>query len=136
MTMTIQNYVEGQWRRPAAVEELPVINPATAEELGRTPLSAGAEGEAAAQAAARAFPAWRRVPVGERGQYLFKLKALMEAEVEELSRAITLEGGKKPGGGGGGGGGGEREMGEGVRGRAGRCGGLSRMWRWRARRRR
>jgi malonate-semialdehyde dehydrogenase (acetylating)/methylmalonate-semialdehyde dehydrogenase len=91
---TIQNYVEGQWRRPAPVEEMPVMNPATAEELGRAPLSGGAEVEAAAQAAARAFPAWRRVPVVERVQYLFRLKMAMEAGFEELSRTITLECGK------------------------------------------
>jgi malonate-semialdehyde dehydrogenase (acetylating)/methylmalonate-semialdehyde dehydrogenase len=73
---------------------MPVVNPATAEELGRVPSSPGAEVEAAAQAAARAFPAWRRVPVVERVQYLFKLKMAMEAEFEELSRTITLECGK------------------------------------------
>src|SRR5690349_21886024 len=92
--MTISNYVEGQWRQSASIEALPVINPATAEELARVPLSAGAEVEAAAQAAARAFPAWRRVPVVDRVQYLFKLKALLEQEFEEVSRAITLEAGK------------------------------------------
>ena len=50
--------------------------------------------EEAAQAAARAFPAWRRVPVVDRVQYLFKLKALLEAEFEEMSRTITMECGK------------------------------------------
>jgi malonate-semialdehyde dehydrogenase (acetylating) / methylmalonate-semialdehyde dehydrogenase len=92
--MTIQNYVEGEWRRPASMEELPVINPATAEELGRVPLSTACDVEEAAHAAARAFPAWRRVPVVERVQYLFKLKALLDAEFEDLSRAITMECGK------------------------------------------
>jgi malonate-semialdehyde dehydrogenase (acetylating)/methylmalonate-semialdehyde dehydrogenase len=76
--MTIHNYVEGQWLRSGAATMLPVLNPATAEELGRTPLSGGAEVEAAAQAASRAFPAWRRVPVVDRVQYLFKLKALLD----------------------------------------------------------
>src|SRR5438270_11150086 len=92
--MTIQNYVEGQWRRSSAPEMLPVINPATAEELGRVPLSPAAEVDAAAQAAARAFPAWRRVPVVDRVQYLFKLKMLLENEFEGISRAITMECGK------------------------------------------
>jgi malonate-semialdehyde dehydrogenase (acetylating)/methylmalonate-semialdehyde dehydrogenase len=92
--MTIQNYVEGQWRASASTEALPVMNPATAEEIGRVPLSPAAEVEAAAQAAARAFPAWRRVPVVDRVQYLFKLKALLETEFEDLSRAITMEVGK------------------------------------------
>ena len=41
-----------------------------------------------------AFPAWRRVPVGERIQYLFKLKTLLEENIEELARTITMEAGK------------------------------------------
>src|SRR5690349_19712503 len=92
--MTIQNYVQGEWRRSASSNMLPVTNPATAEELGSVPLSPGSEVEEAAQAAARALPAWRRVPVLDRVQYLFKLKAVMEAEFEDLSRVITIECGK------------------------------------------
>jgi malonate-semialdehyde dehydrogenase (acetylating)/methylmalonate-semialdehyde dehydrogenase len=92
--MTIPNYVEGQWRPSASSTVLPVFNPATAEELATVPLSPAAEVEEAAQAAARAFPAWRRVPVVERVQYLFKLKALLDARFEELARAITMECGK------------------------------------------
>lgn len=90
----MQNYVEGQWRASAASESLAVLNPATGEEIGRTPLSSAAELDAAVQAAARAFPAWRRVPVGERIQYLFKLKALLEENFEDLARTITTECGK------------------------------------------
>ena len=90
----MQNYVLGQWRNSAATETLAVMNPATGEELGRTPLSSAAELDDAAQAAARAFPAWRRVPVGERVQFLFKLKALLETEFEDLARTITMECGK------------------------------------------
>ena len=73
---------------------VPVLNPATGEELDRTPLSPAAEVEQAARAAARAFPAWRRVPVGERIQYLFKLKTLLEEHFEDLARTITMEAGK------------------------------------------
>ncbi len=92
--MTIPNYVQGEWRTSASSDALPVVNPATAEELARVPLSPAAEVEEAAQAAARAMPAWRRVPVTDRVQYLFKLKALLESEFENLARAITLECGK------------------------------------------
>ena len=57
----------------AATERIPVINPATLEEIGRTPLSPASEVDQAAMAAGKAFPAWRRTPVTERVQYLFKL---------------------------------------------------------------
>ena len=90
----MHNYIEGQWRASGATETLPVINPATGEELGRTPLSPAAEVDQAAQAAAAAFPAWRRVPVGDRIQYLFRLKTILDENIEDLARTITMEAGK------------------------------------------
>ena len=88
------NYIQGTWTESAASERIPVMNPATGEELDRTPLSTTSEVDQAVVAAAAAFPAWRRVPVTDRVQYLFKLKPLLEHEFEELSRTITLECGK------------------------------------------
>lgn len=90
----MRNYIEGEWRESAATERVPVINPATGDELGRTPLSPPSEVDQAARAAARAFPAWRRTPVTERVQFLFKLKDLLEGHFEEMSRTITMECGK------------------------------------------
>jgi malonate-semialdehyde dehydrogenase (acetylating)/methylmalonate-semialdehyde dehydrogenase len=90
----MNNYIAGQWTQSAATETVPVLNPATGEELDRTPLSPAAEVEQAARAAARAFPGWRRVPVGERIQYLFKLKTLLDENIEDLARTITMEAGK------------------------------------------
>ncbi len=90
----LQNYVNGSWRRAAATEFVDVTNPATAELLARTPLSTSAEVDAAVQAAADAFPAWRRTPPGERVQYLFRLKNLIEEHLDELARLITIENGK------------------------------------------
>jgi len=90
----IQNYIDGEWRRSGAASHLAVVNPATTEELGQTPLSGADEVEQAAQVAARAFPSWRRVPVMDRVQYLFQLKMLLEQSFEEISRIITMECGK------------------------------------------
>src|SRR5258708_29181560 len=90
----LQNYVNGAWRRSVATEYFDVTNPATAEILARTPLSTSADVDAAVQAAADAFPAWRRTPPGERVQYLFKLKNLLEENLDDLARVITLENGK------------------------------------------
>jgi malonate-semialdehyde dehydrogenase (acetylating)/methylmalonate-semialdehyde dehydrogenase len=90
----LENYVNGAWRRASASEYAEVTNPATTELLARTPLSSSADVEAAVQAAAAAFPAWRRTPPGERVQYLFKLKNLLEENLDELSRIITIENGK------------------------------------------
>ena len=88
------NYIEGQWRESTATDMLPVVNPATGDELDRTPLSSAEEVDQAARAAARAFPGWRRVPVAERVQYLFRLKMLLEEHIDDIARTITMEAGK------------------------------------------
>jgi malonate-semialdehyde dehydrogenase (acetylating)/methylmalonate-semialdehyde dehydrogenase len=90
----LKNYVGGSWQVSAAAEHLDVINPATAETLARVPLSPPGEVDQAARVAAAAFEDWRRVPATERIQYLFKLKTLMDARLDDLSRSITLENGK------------------------------------------
>jgi malonate-semialdehyde dehydrogenase (acetylating)/methylmalonate-semialdehyde dehydrogenase len=48
----------------------------------------------AAGAASDAFLAWRRTPVQDRVQYLFKLRDLMKSNMDEIGRLITDECGK------------------------------------------
>jgi len=90
----IPNYFGGTWHKSSASEFVNVINPASGELLARTPLSTKVDVDAVVRAAAEAFPAWRRTPAGERIQYLFKLKFILEEHIDELSRIITLENGK------------------------------------------
>ena len=49
---------------------------------------------AAIEAAASAFPEWRRTPAEDRIQPLFKLKHILEEEIEDLARVLTTENGK------------------------------------------
>jgi len=93
-TLDLQNYVGGGWHRSSATEYVDVLNPATAEVLARTPLSTSADVDAAVQAAADAFPAWRRTPPGERVRYLFTLRNLLVEHIDEISKLITRENGK------------------------------------------
>ena len=90
----VRNYIDREWVESSAAEQVLIHNPATAEVLGSVPLSPAEEVDRAAQAAAAAFQDWRRTPAGERVQYLFKLKQLLEQEFEELARSITIENGK------------------------------------------
>ncbi|MGC8855511.1 MAG: CoA-acylating methylmalonate-semialdehyde dehydrogenase [Anaerolineae bacterium] len=92
--MEILNYIGGEWIKPEVKDYVEVINPATGERMARTPLCGSAEVDAAAQAAAAAFPIWRRVPAQERIQYLFRLRDLLKANLDEISRTITNEAGK------------------------------------------
>src|SRR6202790_3128520 len=90
----IENYFGGAWHKSAATEFQDVNNPASNELIARTPLSTKGDVDAAVRAAAEAFPAWRRTPPGERIQYLFKLKFLLDEHIDEIARLITLENGK------------------------------------------
>jgi malonate-semialdehyde dehydrogenase (acetylating)/methylmalonate-semialdehyde dehydrogenase len=90
----ILNYIDGKWCPSKSSEVQDVINPATAEVLGQVSLSTGGEVNAAVDAAAGAFPSWRRTPPTERVQHLFKLKNLLEDNFEDLARTITMECGK------------------------------------------
>ncbi len=90
----LPNYINGEWQQSSAAAYLSVTNPATGQAIAEVPLAPGADVDRAAQFAAAALPDWRRTPVTERVQYLFKLKQLLEQHIEELARIITDECGK------------------------------------------
>ena len=92
--LQVQNFVNGEWRHSTSADALEISNPATAEPLARVPLSGATEVDEAVRAASAAWPAWRETPPGERIQYIFKLKQLMEEHFEDIARTITIENGK------------------------------------------
>jgi malonate-semialdehyde dehydrogenase (acetylating)/methylmalonate-semialdehyde dehydrogenase len=94
MVKRLENFVDGTWRASKAAEALKVLNPASAQVLAEVPLSPAEEVDAAARAAQKAFSEWRRTPAGERIQPLFKLKALLEENLDGLARTVTDECGK------------------------------------------
>jgi hypothetical protein len=73
---------------------LPVHDPARAEVVGRVAVATAAEVGAAVEAAHEAFLSWRRVPVTERIQPLFRLQMILVRDFEALAQTITLECGK------------------------------------------
>ncbi len=91
---TILNYIDNVWQESVTSNLLDVTNPATGEVLSRVPLSPSEEVNAAASAATTAFEEWRRTPPLERIQYLFKLKNLLEENIDDIAKTITLECGK------------------------------------------
>src|SRR5438445_2513890 len=90
----LDNFIGGRWVTARTTEFFDVHNPAIGDVIGRTPLSTSSDVDAAVQAAATAFPAWRDPPPAKRAQPLFKFKALLEQHFEELARIVTTEHGK------------------------------------------
>src|SRR5271169_873915 len=90
----IPHFINGEWVESRAGEWQDVVNPATAEVLGRVPISDAAEVTRVIDAAQAAYPEWRRTPAEDRIQPLFKLKMLLEEHHDDLARVITQENGK------------------------------------------
>jgi malonate-semialdehyde dehydrogenase (acetylating)/methylmalonate-semialdehyde dehydrogenase len=92
--LRLTNFINGRWADSHASEWRDVINPATGEVLAQVPLADAAEVDQAVEAAATAFPEWRRTPPEDRIQPLFRLKMLLEEHIDDIARIITQENGK------------------------------------------
>jgi len=90
----LRNYYGGERHLTSHAGALPVTDPATGKILASVPLSQAGDVGRAVEAASSAFPGWRRTAPGDRIQYLFRLKALLERDFEELALGITTECGK------------------------------------------
>jgi malonate-semialdehyde dehydrogenase (acetylating)/methylmalonate-semialdehyde dehydrogenase len=90
----VPDFVNGAWTASTVSEHVDVLNPATGGLLARTPLGGAREVDAAARAAAAALPDWKRTPVQDRVQFLFRLRDLLRAELDDLARTVTEEAGK------------------------------------------
>ena len=89
----LKNFINGEWVESKG-EVLDVVNPATQKTLAKVPMSPRDEVDMAIKAAKEAFPEWRRTTPLARVRCLFRLKELVEANFEELSRIQTMEHGK------------------------------------------
>lgn len=85
-------YINGEWRKTA--NDLPVLDPATEEEIGRLPHADKSDLDDAVAAAEKGFKTWRQVAPAERARVLYKAAALMRERQEEIATAITAEHGK------------------------------------------
>jgi succinate-semialdehyde dehydrogenase/glutarate-semialdehyde dehydrogenase len=90
-------YIDGAWIETSAEGArnlIEVDNPATGEIVGTVPRLGRAETRLAIDAAARAFPAWRRKTAKERAIVMRRWFDLMMANQEDLARLMTTEQGK------------------------------------------
>jgi len=85
-------FINGEWRKTAS--DLPVLNPATEEEIGRLPHAEKSDLDDAVESAAMGFDAWRKVPPSGRANILYKAAAIMRERQGEIAAAITAEHGK------------------------------------------
>lgn len=92
--LEIKNYIGGKLVPAASGGWLDNHEPATGKVYARLPDSGAADVDAAVTAAVKAFPAWSALPAAERSQWLLKLAALVERDLEKLARAESVDNGK------------------------------------------
>ena len=69
-------------------------NPSTGEVIAKAPCCTQEEVESAIAAASAAFPAWADTPASKRVQVLYRMKALVDEHLEELTHLLCMEEGK------------------------------------------
>jgi malonate-semialdehyde dehydrogenase (acetylating)/methylmalonate-semialdehyde dehydrogenase len=90
----LQLLIDGRWTESKSEEFLPVMNPATGNQISSVPLSLKEEVDGAVVSCQNAFEKWKDVTVPERVQCLFRMKYVLEAHSEELARVNTQNHGK------------------------------------------
>ncbi|NRA70856.1 MAG: CoA-acylating methylmalonate-semialdehyde dehydrogenase [Gammaproteobacteria bacterium] len=90
----IGNFINGKLTASASTRTAPIFNPATGEQTKSVSLSTVSETEAAIGVAQTAFETWRKITPLNRARVMFRFKALMEDNIDQLAQMITLEHGK------------------------------------------
>jgi malonate-semialdehyde dehydrogenase (acetylating) / methylmalonate-semialdehyde dehydrogenase len=93
-TKTVRSFIGGKFRESRSDKVDPIPNPATGETIASLPYSTHEEINEAVAAAKKAFPAWSETPAPDRAQVMFRLKALFDQHIEDLSSLVTQENGK------------------------------------------
>ncbi|HLO41695.1 MAG TPA: aldehyde dehydrogenase [Phycisphaerales bacterium] len=92
--MDVLNLIDGVHAPCARGAWLDSIEPATGAACARVPDSSGPDVDRAVAAARRAFPAWAATPATERSRLLLKLADLIDANLDRLARAESMDAGK------------------------------------------
>ena len=90
----VTNFIAGEWSAASGADVSQVIDPATNEVLATVPVDGSDAVAEAVSAAERAYMDWRSVPPGERIQFLFRFKQLLEDDFDEIARLVSRENGK------------------------------------------
>lgn len=89
-----QLYINGAWCNAASGRTLPVVNPATHQQIGLVAHAERHDLDRALEAAASGFKAWRKVSAFERSKILRKAANLFRERVDTVATLMTLEQGK------------------------------------------
>jgi len=94
MTRKINHFINGQAIAGTSERFSNVFDPNTGAVQATTPLANNLEVDAAVAAAEAAFPAWSAMNPQKRARVMFRFKALLEENMDELAELLSSEHGK------------------------------------------
>jgi len=90
----IRNFIDGRFVEPGSGRHLDNIEPATGKAYSQVPDSDARDVDLAVAAAETAFHEWSKKPVAERSNFLLRIAALIERDLEKFARAESIDTGK------------------------------------------
>jgi aldehyde dehydrogenase (NAD+) len=84
-------YINGEWVDPVSTETMPVLNPASIEQVGELALGNEADIDRAVAAASQAFELFSESSKADRLALLGRIRDVSQRRFEELAQAMRLE---------------------------------------------
>jgi len=90
----LKPFINGEYIASKTEKYTDAYNPSTGEVIARVPCCTADEVEMAVESAKEAFKTWSGIPVMKRVQILYKVRELIEKNIDELTYLVALEHGK------------------------------------------
>ena len=90
----LKYHVDGEWLETKSGKYMDCYDPSRGEVIAQTPQCTAAEVESAVAAAKAAFPDWANTSPNQRVQVLYRMKALLDLHLDELTLLLATENGK------------------------------------------
>jgi malonate-semialdehyde dehydrogenase (acetylating) / methylmalonate-semialdehyde dehydrogenase len=87
-------WIDNEWRRSATTRYMDCYDPSTGNVIAQAPQCTAEEVEEAIKAANAAFRPWADTPPNKRVQVLFRMKALLDKHLDEITNLVATENGK------------------------------------------
>jgi len=94
MPLHTQLFINGSWTDSVKGATLPVLNPATGEQIGSVAKADRADLDLALAAADKGFHAWRKISAFDRYKIMRKAAELIRSRLDDIARVLTTEQGK------------------------------------------
>ncbi|MCK1605902.1 NAD-dependent succinate-semialdehyde dehydrogenase [Bradyrhizobium sp. 166] len=87
-------FINGAWRLGGNGDDLPLLNPATAQQFGHVAVATGSDLEDALSSAQASLQRWSSTPALERGALLLRAAEILKEKVDVAAAALSREQGK------------------------------------------